>query len=71
MECYCYLRNVHDKMVDGKTAFEKRFGRKVDGPSILFGTLVEHYHERQVKDQSVWTKNAERNLLRLWATRGR
>ena len=26
MKCYCYLRNVHDKMADGKTAFEKRYG---------------------------------------------
>ena len=25
MECYSYLRNVHDKMADGKTAFEKRY----------------------------------------------
>ena len=23
MECYCYLRNVHDKMADGKTAHEE------------------------------------------------
>ena len=27
MECCCYLRNVHDKMADGKTAFEQRDGR--------------------------------------------
>ena len=42
MECYCYLRNVHDKIADGKTAFEKRYGQQFDGPSILFGTLVEY-----------------------------
>ena len=42
MECYCYLRNVHDNMANGKTAFEKRDVHKFDGPSILFGTLVEY-----------------------------
>ena len=24
MDCFCYLRNVHDKMADGKKAFENR-----------------------------------------------
>ena len=42
MECFCYLRNVHDKMSDDKTAFEKRYGQKFDGPPIPFGTLVEY-----------------------------
>ena len=36
----CYMRNVHDKMADDKTAFEKRYGQKFDGP-IPFGSLVE------------------------------
>ena len=42
MERYCYLRNVHDKMADGKTAFEKRFGKEFDGPLVPFGSLMEH-----------------------------
>ena len=42
MECYCYLRKVHDKMADGKTASEKRYGKTFDGPSIPFETLVEY-----------------------------
>ena len=28
----CYLPNLHDKMADGKTAFDKRDGQKFDGP---------------------------------------
>ena len=32
MECSCYLRDVQDKMADGTTAFEKRFGKTSDGP---------------------------------------
>ena len=42
MECCCCLRDVHDKMADGTTAFEKRSGQKLDGPSVPFGTLVEY-----------------------------
>ena len=26
VECYCYLRNVQDLLVDGKTPYERRFG---------------------------------------------
>ena len=29
--CYCYLRNVHDLMADGKTAYEKKIGVNFDG----------------------------------------
>ena len=51
MECQRYLRKVHDKMADGKTAFKKRFGEKFDGPSMLFGTLVG-YIPITAKDKS-------------------
>ena len=27
MECYCYLRNVQDRLSDGKTSYERRFWR--------------------------------------------
>ena len=42
MECYCLLRNVHDKMADGKTAFEKTCGVNFDGPLIPFGAKVSY-----------------------------
>ena len=42
MECGCYLRNEHDNMADGKTAFDNKFSQTHGGPSMLFGTLVEH-----------------------------
>ena len=35
-ECYGFLRNVHDKMADGKTAFEKRYGQTCEGRQFLF-----------------------------------
>ena len=43
MECYTYLRNVQDLLSDGKTPYERRFGKPFEGPIIPFGSLVEHY----------------------------
>ena len=51
MECYTYLRNVTDMLSDGKTPFERRFGKPFTGPIIPFGSLVE-YHSFTAKDQS-------------------
>ena len=44
MECYTYLRNVTDLLSDGKTPYERHFGKP-------FGSLVE-YHPITAKDQS-------------------
>ena len=43
MECNTYLRNVQDLLSDGKTPYERRFGKPFEGPIIPFGSLVEHY----------------------------
>ena len=51
MDCRCHLRNVHEKMTDGKTALKKRCGQNFDGPSIPFGTSVE-YIPITAKDKS-------------------
>ena len=51
MECYTYLRNVTDLLFDGKTPYERRFGKPLEGPVIPFGSLVE-YHPITAKDQS-------------------
>ena len=51
MECYTYLRNVTDRLSDGKTPYERRFGQPFKGPIIPFGSLVE-YHPKTAKDQS-------------------
>ena len=51
MECYTYLRNVTDLLSDGKTPYERRFGKPFGGPIIPFGSLVE-YHPITAKDQS-------------------
>ena len=51
MECYCYLRNIQDKLSDGKTPYERRFGMPFNGPVIPFGAMVE-YHPISAKDQS-------------------
>ena len=51
MECYTYLRNVTDLLSDGKTPYERGFGRPFKGPIIPIGSLVE-YHPSTAKDQS-------------------
>ena len=51
LECYTYLRNVTDLLSDGKTPYERRFGKPFEGPVIPFGSLVE-YHPITAKDQS-------------------
>ena len=51
MECYTYLRNVTDLLSDGKTPYERRFGKPFEGPIIPFGSLVE-YHPITAKDHS-------------------
>ena len=72
MECYCYLRNVHDKMVDGKTASEKRCGKKFDGPFIPFWILVEYIPNIATDKSRIFQfdQNTERNFLRLFSTCG-
>ena len=51
MECHCYLRNIQDLLLDGKTPYERRFGVPFNGPVIPFGALVE-YHPISAKDTS-------------------
>ena len=51
MECKTHLRNVTDLLSDGKTPYERRFGKPLKGPITPFGSLVE-YHPITAKDQS-------------------
>ena len=51
MEWYTYLRNIQDLLSDGKIPNERRFGERVKGPTIPFGSLVE-YCPISAKDQS-------------------
>ena len=51
LECYTYLRNVTDLLSDGKTPYERRFGKPFGRPVIPCGSLVE-YHPITAKDQS-------------------
>ena len=51
MECHCYLRNIQDLLSDGKTPYERRFGKPFNGPIFPFGTMVE-YHPISAKGLS-------------------
>ena len=33
LKCYCHLRNIQDRVSDGKTPYETRFGSQEDGAS--------------------------------------
>ena len=43
MECYTYPRNIEDLLSDGKTPYERRFGKPLNGPVIPFGAMVEYH----------------------------
>ena len=74
MECYCYLRNIQDKLSDGKTPYERWFGMPFNGPVIPFGAMVE-CHPTSAKDQSRLQRFGAKVLpgvfLRLCMKRGR
>ena len=51
MECDTFLRNIQDLLSDGKTPYERRFGKTLEGPIIPFGSLVD-YCPISAKDKS-------------------
>ena len=51
VECNTSLRNATDLLCDGKTPYERRFGKPFNGPIIPFGSMVEYY-TISAKDQS-------------------
>ena len=65
MECYTYPRNVTDLLSDGKTPYERRFGKPFKGPIIPFGSLVEYYPVTS-KDQSIVHQFGKKVLLGLF-----
>ena len=65
MECYTYLRNVQDLLSDGKTPYERRFGKPLKGPIFPFGSLVEYY-PISAKDQSRIHQFGKKVLLGLF-----
>ena len=51
MEGYCQLRNVQDRLSDGKTPHERRFREPFCGSSILLESMVE-CHVISAQDQA-------------------
>ena len=60
MNVTLFCENVTDLLSDGKTPYERRFGKPFGGPVIPFGSLVE-YHPITAKDQvpnpSIWKES--------------
>ena len=42
MACFCFLRNVTEKLRDGFTPYENRFHTKFKGPIIPFGAEIQY-----------------------------
>ena len=74
MECYCYSRNVHDEMADGKTAYEKKLWRHIRwifDPVRSQSQLQAHLFEKRGKSCINWSKNeASWNLHEIRTTCG-
>ena len=54
MECYCYLRNIQDRMSDGKIPYEGRFGEPLKGSIVPFGSLVEYHPGSVLYARGIW-----------------
>ena len=50
-ECYTYLRKIQELLSDGKTPYEMRFGKSLNGPVIQFEAMGE-YHPVSAKGLS-------------------
>ena len=68
------MRNVTDLLSDGKTPYERRFGKPFGGPVVPLGSLVE-YHPIIAKDQSRihpnWKESFTWIVPRIRSLRGR
>ena len=65
MECFSYLRNIQDLLSDGKSPYERRFGKTFKGPIIPFGSLGECCPV-SAKDQSRIHQFGKKILPRLF-----
>ena len=58
LECCCYLRNIQDLLSDGKTPYERRFGRTIYRTSYTVwcnGRILPYFCERPVETTSIWS----------------
>ena len=53
MDCYCFLRCIHDKLQGEQTAFEKRFEQPFKGPIIPFGAQIEYKPSQKIDVQGL------------------
>ena len=64
MECYCYLGNVQDLLSDGKTPYERHFGKTIQWDNNSFRSMPE-YHPISSNDQSRFHQIGEKVLPRI------
>jgi len=51
MRFFCFMSNVLDILIDGKTSYENRWGRKFGGPLYPFGCEVDYHAIGPDKDR--------------------
>ncbi len=61
MACYCFHRNVVDVLGDGKTSYERRYGRPFSGPLIPIGAAIR-YLPSYTKDKARTHQLGEKTL---------
>ena len=60
MECYTYLRNIQDLLSDGKTPYERRFGKTIgkNDHSVWFvGWILPYLCKKPVNNPSIWKES--------------
>ena len=73
MECYCYLRNIQDRLSDGKTLYERRFGEPFlcDPSSYLVHWLSITLSLRKISQEStIWKESFTGIVPRIRSLRG-
>ena len=68
MQCFCYLRNMPDKLPEGESPSARRCGAPFDGPIIPFGSdiYLKNHCLRKTKVVSIHFANIHRIRSEFW-----
>ena len=67
-EMLLFIRNIHDKLANGKSTYERRIGTPLDSPLKPFGVDIfgaDNLHERQKVVFTIWYQDGSRNTHRI------
>ena len=61
MECYCYLRNIQDRLSDAKRPYERRFGELGVDHEELEEMDASEIHAKRLSAKEVILHNGDEN----------